>query len=146
MRASRRRRPRPAAAATELALILPLLMLIVLGCVDFGRFACTQVAVRNAARAGAGYAIMHPEASAPTLAAGVQQAAVTELARQTGCDPARLSTTVTVIPELATSQHPTVMFRVRVTATYNAFETVVDWVGIPHIIPITATVEMRVIR
>jgi Flp pilus assembly protein TadG len=50
-------RPR-AAAAVELALILPLFLLLVLGCIDFGRFAYTFIAVTNAARAGAGVGVM----------------------------------------------------------------------------------------
>ena len=44
---------RSGAVAVELALILPLLVLIVLGAVDFGRFANTYIAVTNACRAGA---------------------------------------------------------------------------------------------
>ena len=53
------RRHRRGAAAVELAMILPVLMTIVLGCVDFGRFAYNYIAVTNAARAGASYAIMN---------------------------------------------------------------------------------------
>src|SRR5881409_2696600 len=47
-------------AATELALILPLFLLLVLGAVDFGRFAARSMAVANDSRAGAGFAIMNP--------------------------------------------------------------------------------------
>ncbi len=43
---------RNAQAATELALVLPLLLTIVLGCIDLGRFAYAATAVANAARAG----------------------------------------------------------------------------------------------
>ncbi len=42
-----------AAAAVELALVLPLLLLIMGGIVDFGRFFYTQNMVVNAAREGA---------------------------------------------------------------------------------------------
>jgi hypothetical protein len=49
-----RRRRRRGAAAVELALILPVFLLLLLGCHDFGRFAYTFIAVTNAARAGAG--------------------------------------------------------------------------------------------
>jgi len=41
------------AIALELALILPLLLLVSLACIDFGRFPTTSIAVRNAARVGA---------------------------------------------------------------------------------------------
>ncbi len=48
------RRPSPddrrGVAATEFALILPLFLLIVLGCIDYGRFAHTYIAVTNGAR------------------------------------------------------------------------------------------------
>src|SRR2546423_13511130 len=46
---------RHAVAAVELAVLLPVLTTIVLGCVDFGRFAYNYIAVTNAARAGAAY-------------------------------------------------------------------------------------------
>ena len=46
------RRHRRGVTAVEFALILPLLMTIVLGCVDYGRFAYDYIAVTNAARAG----------------------------------------------------------------------------------------------
>ncbi len=52
--------PRRGAAAVECALVLPLLIPIFFGCVDFGRFAHAYIAVTNAARVGAGYASSHP--------------------------------------------------------------------------------------
>jgi len=52
LKAGRRR----GASAVEFALVLPLLITIVLGCVDFGRFAYTYIAVSNAAREGAYFA------------------------------------------------------------------------------------------
>ena len=51
---------RKGAAATELALLLPLFLLIILGCIDLGRFAHTYIAVTNGARAGAEFAMMNP--------------------------------------------------------------------------------------
>jgi Flp pilus assembly protein TadG len=51
--AGRSPRRRRGAAAAELAMILPLMLILVLGCVDFGRFAYSYIAVTNAARAGA---------------------------------------------------------------------------------------------
>ena len=43
-----------------MALILPLLVVIVLLCVDFGRFATVYTAVTNAAREGASFGGTHP--------------------------------------------------------------------------------------
>ena len=53
------RRHRRGAAAVEFAVILPLLVTIVLGCVDFGRFAYNYIALTNAARAGAAFGCMN---------------------------------------------------------------------------------------
>ena len=49
---------RRGAAATELAIIMPVFLLMALGCIDCGRFVNTSIAVTNAARAGAGVGIM----------------------------------------------------------------------------------------
>ncbi|CAN5198787.1 hypothetical protein BH23CHL9_BH23CHL9_04030 [soil metagenome] len=46
----------------ELALILPLLLLLLLGAIDFGRVFFGWVAVTNASRVGANYAATHPDA------------------------------------------------------------------------------------
>ncbi|HIC93722.1 MAG TPA: pilus assembly protein [Anaerolineae bacterium] len=44
----------------ELALILPVLMLILMGIVDFGRAFNARIIITNAAREGARYGAMHP--------------------------------------------------------------------------------------
>lgn len=53
-------------AAVELALVLPLMVLILLIIVDFGRVFTTYVAVANAAREGARYCALHPGDTAGT--------------------------------------------------------------------------------
>ncbi len=142
-RPSRRRR---GAAATELALILPVMMMIALGCVDFGRFAYDLIAVTNAARAGAAYGIMN-NYSPTTLAAwkaSVVAAAKAEIAGQDGYSAANLTVTV---PD------PTVdanrMRRVNVTVSYQ-FRTIVNWnwpgLGIPRDSTLTRSVSLRLIR
>src|SRR4051794_2670851 len=57
------------AAVVEMAITLPVLILLILGCIDFGRFACLWIAVTNAARAGAGVGIVsrYPDPD-PTVA------------------------------------------------------------------------------
>jgi Flp pilus assembly protein TadG len=57
-----RRRRQSAQSLTEFALILPVLMLILLGVVDFGRVFYYWTSIANAAREGARYAITHPTA------------------------------------------------------------------------------------
>lgn len=133
---------RRAAAAAEFAIILPVLMMIVLGFIDFGRFAYHYVAVTNAARAGAEYAIMTPYVSAGQGAwqAKVQQAARDEMANQTGYAPSNLTTSTAVTVE------QNGLRRVRVEATYASFRTITSWPGIPSTLTLRSAVTMRVVR
>ena len=58
------RRPRErGAAAVEMALVLPLLILLVGGIIDFGRAFMTQVVVTNAAREGTRVAVVTKDAT-----------------------------------------------------------------------------------
>src|SRR5262249_23476708 len=61
--AARNRRPRCGVAAVELAIVLPVLVLIVIGCVDFGRFLYYYIAVTNAAEEGATFGSLNPPAN-----------------------------------------------------------------------------------
>ena len=142
---SQQNRPRirrQGTSSVELAIILPVLMLIVLGTVDFGRFAYHYIAVTNAARAGAEYATMNPylSAGAVTWRSQVQQTARDELVNQVGCDPNLLTTTVTVTIESSGLRH------VRVDAVYSSFQTLISWPGIPDTVTLGSSVVMRVIR
>src|SRR5262245_36883730 len=84
-----------------MAIILPLLVTIVLGCVDFGRFAYSYIALTNAARAGAAYAMMNNYSSSTynTWVANITTAAKNEMTGQTGYNSNNLTVstpTVTV--------------------------------------------------
>jgi Flp pilus assembly protein TadG len=139
--AVRPRLVRRGVAATELGLILPLLTILALGCVDFGRFAYTYIAVTNAARAGASYGCMN--SYTPTTLglwqAGILQAAVDEMTGQVGFMPAGLAVTVAMIGE------ENGLWRVQVTASYP-FATLVTWPGMPSTFPLRRTVVLRSIR
>ncbi len=50
-------------ATVELALLLPLLLVILLGCLDLGRAFSVWTTVANGSREGARYACEHPQAS-----------------------------------------------------------------------------------
>src|SRR5262245_24495529 len=118
---------RRGATATELALLLPVLMLLALAIVDFGRIAYAHIALGSAARAGAAHGIMNPFApeSAGAWEQQVQQKARDEMEQQTGYDPSLLTTTTSV------SLEETGLRRVRVQASFSSFETIVRWPGIP---------------
>ena len=133
---------RSGVAASELALLLPLLLLMVLACADFGRFAYTLIAVTNATRAGAGHAIMNPYVAGGqgAWATEIQQKARDELAQQTGTVPNNLTVTTTVTIE------QTNLRRIRVEATYANFQTLIAWPGVPSSIALRRAVVMRAIR
>src|SRR5215468_10679281 len=103
------RSARRGAAALELALVMPLLILLALGCVDFGRYAYYSIGVQNAARAGAEYAVMNPYTSG----------------QQTSYVAANLSVSPVVTTEGSGLR------RVQVTCAYNSFTTIISWPGIP---------------
>lgn len=152
---------RSGASAVELALVLPVLITLVLGAVDFGRFAYTYIAVSNAAREGAATAARQVWTSqtATIWTAGVQSAIHDEL----GCfnpSPAftyhyvqigfPMSSTITV--GNSTVQCPFTVEangdkRVGVSVTYP-FQMVVNWPFFPEAVrsfDIQRTVVMRMI-
>ncbi|MBI3466966.1 MAG: pilus assembly protein [Planctomycetes bacterium] len=136
------REDRRGGAAIEMAIILPLLVTLVLGAIDFGRFAHTHIAVTNAARAGAGYGIMNPFSTITrnTWDAQVRQAVIDELT------PGFNASNVTI--SVATATQSDGLWRVSVTVTYP-FQTVVNWPLIPGYKPplnLRRTVVLRAIR
>jgi len=134
-------RARPAAAAAELVVLLPVLLLLVLGALDFGRFAYTYIAVTNAARAGAGYGSANPYTTATfaTWQANVQQAVADELNGVPGFNAAQLAVTTNVVSEAGG------LWRVEVQASYP-FQTLIPWVGIPQNLTLQRQVVQRGIR
>ncbi|HUT14609.1 MAG TPA: TadE family protein [Thermoguttaceae bacterium] len=136
----RRSRRRRGVAAVEMAIILPLLVTIVLGCVDLGRFAHAFIAVNNAARAGAGFACLHPFTTTTQSKwhQQIRQTVETELG--TRFDPSKLD-----VPLPDVSIEPDGRKRVRVEVSYP-FETVVRWPLLPTEMNLRRAVEMRFIR
>jgi len=59
------------ATIVEFALVAPLVILIVLACVDFGRAMNAYVTVSNASREGARFATLHPTADPAVILASV---------------------------------------------------------------------------
>jgi Flp pilus assembly protein TadG len=89
------------AVAVELALVLPVLLLVVFGCIDFGRMLNAQISLTQAAREGARWAALGQSG----VAARVNNAAG-------GLSP--ITTTVTACPA-----NPGVGANAVVTATYT---------------------------
>ncbi len=136
----RRRHRRRGAAAVEFAIVLPLLMTIVLACVDFGRFAYAYIAVSNAARSGAGFASFHPYT--PTTRALWEEKTRETVRTEMG---AEFDASKVEVPPLEVSTDEDGLQRVRVEVSYP-FETLVAWPLLPNNLTLTRAVDMRFIR
>jgi len=132
----------------EVAVAMPLLMLILVGLVDFGRAASEAIDVENAARAGASYGARNVGLAAD--AAAIQGAALADLSQD--IDPLA----VTVVSERycecsdGTSVNcsnkcsgllPQMYLRVRVGKT---FHTLLGYPGVPNQIDLSREVRLRV--
>ena len=139
--ATRRAGPRRAATALELVCILPVMMGIVLGAVDFGRFAQHENILSNAARVGAHYGATHrltPVTAADweaELTAAVQE----EVVHLSEFDPDLLEI------EIDNQYQPDGTRRVEVEAAYP-FETVVNWPGLPDRVDLRRGVSFQEYR
>jgi Flp pilus assembly protein TadG len=138
---NRARAFRSGTAAVEFAIVLPVLITILLGVTDFGRFSHSSIAIANAARSGAAYAIMNPFDSGTQTAweTGVTQAVVDELSQSTAFDTSQLTVTITDVIESGG------LHRVSVQVTYP-FATTVNWVFLPSSFNLQETTVMRGIR
>jgi len=137
-----------------MAIILPLFVTIVLGAVDFGRFAYNYIAVSNAARAAAAYAMMNPpdNSASPstTWQSAVTQRATNEMSSQPGFQSGSLTPSVSIA---SASESPYGTWRFTTTASYP-FQTLIPWnfsafgitLGIPSNLTLSKTVTMRGIR
>ncbi len=141
-----RPRDRRGVSMLEMGLLLPVLITVVFGCIDFGRFAYTHIAVTNAARVGAGVASFNPvtPGTQPLWEAAIQQAIVAEM--QGVFDlPDKDISKLTVLPPVISSDGGGLQ-RVQVVVIYQ-FETLVSWPFLPATtFPLQRGVEMRIIR
>jgi Flp pilus assembly protein TadG len=129
---------RSGAAATEFAIVLPLLVLLVFGCVDLGRSIGAYIIVSNAARTGAEYGATHGY-TAFNYATWQSQviAHVTQEMQGTGgsFDPSRLTITVTATPTTGN------LYRARVVASYR-FDMLTNIPGLPQEFALSHSVTM----
>jgi len=132
----------------ELALVVPLLLLLLVGIIEIGRFAYYSILVSNAARAGAQYGAQSLATAAD--AAGIVTAATSDAGSATGltitsqqrcgCDGAGLSG---ACPAAACALPNHALVYVQVKAV-GAFPSLFRYPGLPATINVTTVEEMRV--
>jgi Flp pilus assembly protein TadG len=149
----------------EVALVTPLLLALLVGTIEFGRFAYLGILVTNAARAGAAYGAQSLPQSVDATA--IQTAAINDFQNNgpsngtltinggapdgtyvsCGCDSggtvtsAICSTTPNPTAGTCASGHWVVMVSVKATATFSSLFT---YPGIPKSITVIKTATMRV--
>jgi Flp pilus assembly protein TadG len=119
----------------ELALILPVLIILMLGAVDFGRVYFAHVSVTNAARNGADYAASGSTAAADT--AGIRDAAVADTTNLLYSSPTN------PLVSVATGTDSQGRLYADVTVNYT-FTTIFPWPGLPNAFNVARTVRARV--
>jgi hypothetical protein len=126
----------------EFAALLPLLVALVLGCIDFGRFAYVMISVTNAAREGASYGAMHAYNSSETKVIweeSVRETVLDDLRWLPGFEEENLMIAPAVITYDDAGR------RVRVIVGYR-FHTVVPWPMVEDEVLLSQAVEMRSVR
>jgi|SRR5579871_2638037 len=129
----------------ELALLMPLLLVLLLGVIEIGRYAYFDILVSNAARAGAQYGAQSLIQAADI--AGIQQAAHNDglaamtitTQQQCGCSSGALGG----CPTGGVCPVPLVYVQVTATDTYSSLFNF-RWLPIPTQMTLTSTVTMRV--
>jgi len=129
------------ATATEFVVVAPLLIVLCLMSVDFGRFAYAYIAVGNAGRVGAEYGATrsYSASTATTWRQNIETAMRQDFTAVADIDPAQLSIQIDVAND-AYGLH-----RAAITARYP-FRTVVAWPGIPQPLDLQRTVVFRRFR
>lgn len=135
-------------SVVELALILPLILLLLVGVIEIGRFAYYSILVASAARAGAQYGAQSLTTAADQT--GISNAGqndgqnvtglVVTSTQQCGCSGAGLSGTCPATG-CAAPNHPLVY--VKVTATGN-FNPLFNYPGVSNAFAVTSVETMRV--
>ena len=122
-------------ALVELAMIAPVLIILMLGAIDFGRVYFAYVAVTNGARNGADYA----------SAGSVEAADLTTIKAAVVADTNELLNTSPTNPDVTvlTSTDGQGRLYADVTVQYT-FTTIFDWPGLPSSVDLERTVRARV--
>ena len=127
----------------ELALVLPILLLLMVGTIEIGRFAYYAILVSNAARAGAQYGAQSLTTSADT--AGIQTAARNDGLATLTVTPTQLcgctATALGGCPAGGFCANPLVYVEVTTSGT---FASLFSYPGLPRNLTLTSTIKMRV--
>lgn len=128
-----RRKPERGAAAVEFALVLPLLMVILLGTIDWGYFFFVEQLVTNASREGARTGSLTPSPGGEGTAEADAKKAATDYLIAAGLD----GDVVSIDPEASSSS-------IKVTVSYPT-GSITGFKTIEALLPksATATAEMR---
>jgi Flp pilus assembly protein TadG len=139
------------AALVELAFVLPILLLLVIGAVDFGRAYYTKLEVVNAAHAGAEYGSQYPKDTVGITKAAKQSASdlssltVPSVAYVCECSDGSLKSDSCSSKPACTANatvSATPVYKVSVT-TASVYSTLVPWPGIPTTMPMSSTAVIR---
>jgi Flp pilus assembly protein TadG len=142
------------AAMVELALLLPVMLLLVVGAVDFGRAYFVYLEVVNAAHAGAEYGSLHPtDTTGISDAASASAPNVPDLTVPTavyGCecsDGSSYKASCSTVPTCTASAGPpavasNVVYRVQVKAQ-AVYTPLMPWTGIPSSFTFSNTATIR---
>ena len=122
----------------EFGLLLPVLILLVLGTIDFGRVYFAYVSVTNSARTGADYAARNCAVSCDED--GIRNAVVADTSDLLNLSPTNPAVSVTTVGWFGPDHR-----RVDVTVTYT-FNMLFPWPGIPESIDVVRTVTARVVE
>jgi Flp pilus assembly protein TadG len=137
------RRREKGSAAIELAIAIPTLMLILLGTADFGRLYYEAIAVENAARCGAQFAVV--TSANHNDFAGIRQAALNELQGLSGA-----TATVSQMCRCGWGQENDCSSGCSSKRTYvqvtvsKTFNTLAPYPGIPSSVQLRAVSTMRI--
>jgi Flp pilus assembly protein TadG len=126
----------------EFAILLPILLILALGAVDYGRVYFAYISVTNAARNGAQYGSTGLDAAADVD--GIRDAALEETTELLNASPTNPTVSVQgPFPASPSCQDGDANPCVKVTVQYT-FDTLFDWPGLPTAVTMERSVQMRV--
>ncbi len=132
---------RQGGAAVEFAIVLPILMTLALGAIDFGRIYSTSIVLRSATRVGAEQGATHRLTPLTQVVweNRVRTAIQDEMQGVPQFNSAQLSISI------ASSTNAAGQPQVEVS-THYPFQTIVDWPGLPRTVSLAARVSMEQYR